>query len=116
MLRPAPPCLLVCVGKDCRRAKGYTALVDAARTVPGAVGVPCQGICDGPVVGVVVKGEVRWLAGIRKGGLRRAAVTAATESALTSDLRARERRSHRGEVDGAKKATSLADGSRVPLR
>ena len=101
------PCLLVCTGKDCRSAKGFDALRDMAADVSGAVGVPCQGICDGPVVGVRVHGEVRWFAEVRGGKARRQVKVAIDERDVAKGLRRLEVRGHRGKVEHPKKATRL---------
>ena len=107
MLKPAEPCLLVCTGKDCRDAKGYAAVHELAAEVSGAVGVPCQGICDGPVVGVRVRGELRWFGEVKGGKARRQLAQAVAGEEPGKGLKAREARQHRGKLDHPKKAEPL---------
>lgn len=74
---PPPPYL--CIGKDCRKAKGHAALGEALDAAlhqagrPRAARVPCQDICKGPVAGLErPDGDLRWFARLRKGRRRRA--------------------------------------------
>lgn len=66
------PELLVCTGKACRKAKGHQKLVLLAVDHAGSLAVPCQGICDGPVVGIRTRRGVRWFRRVR--GKHRAAL------------------------------------------
>jgi hypothetical protein len=99
--------LVVCTGKDCRRDKGYDRLVEIAERSPGAVGVPCQGLCDGPIAAVKVKGEWRWYDRARGGAVRRALVEAARRGKAGKVLRGREITKRRGAVRGAARAKLL---------
>ena len=62
--------LLVCTGKDCRGDKGFADIVTLAGDTPRAHEVPCQGLCNGPVVGLQIDGELRWFSKVRSAKLR----------------------------------------------
>ncbi|HUP76891.1 MAG TPA: hypothetical protein VM282_27910 [Acidimicrobiales bacterium] len=95
--------IIVCIGGDCGRSKGHHKLLDLAATVPGSATVPCQGICKGPVVGVRMRGGIRWykrVRGERRGALARFVRTGSGRKALRS-AEARRRRDiirHRGKL------------------
>lgn len=106
------PALLVCVGKDCRRAKGHDELLALARQLGDSVTVPCQDICDGPVVGVAVRdgrgrSEVCWYAEVRKQRHRDAVRVAVRRGEAPDELAGREDKSRRGKVDGRRKAETI---------
>jgi len=104
----APPTLLVCAGKDCRGDRGFAELVALARACGGAATVPCQGLCHGPIVGLRVRGEVRWFSRVRSGRMRAAALRSAARGTPTKRLREHEVRSRRGVVRGEKRLVALS--------
>lgn len=107
------PCLLVCTGKDCRDAKGFTALMELARELPGGVEVPCQSLCHGPIAGVVTSSGVRWVSRVRTKQARHRVGRAVERGRLGSTLRAEEVRSRRGVVRGAGRARFVRSGRTV---
>lgn len=94
---PRSLALIVCTGKDCSRARGFGATVTIAAAVPGSMSVPCQGICDGPVVGVRMGEKVRWYRRIR-GQRREALARLVTRGRGRKRLRSAEARRHRGRL------------------
>ena len=94
-----PACYL-CTGKDCRRADGHADLRKALRKVGEVQVVKCQDLCEGPVAGVVVDGEVEWFEKLRRARHRDAVVALAVgaERKVPADLRDRWARKHRGKV------------------
>ncbi|MEO5837659.1 MAG: hypothetical protein ABIQ73_03810 [Acidimicrobiales bacterium] len=86
--------VIVCTGADCRRSKGHGELVDLVATVRGSSTIPCQGICDGPIVGVGRHDKIRWykrIRGRRRRALARVLRTGRGRKALLS-AEARKRR------------------------
>lgn len=104
----APACIVVCVGKDCRSSKGFSKLRRAAAGVPGSMEVPCQGLCHGPVAGVRVGGDIRWVSRVRNGKMRAALVKAARRGRLSDRLHAHEVRKRRGVLRAARRLSPLA--------
>jgi hypothetical protein len=68
----APSTCFVCVGKDCRKAKGYDKLRDVLDEVGDVREVRCQKVCKGPVAGARVHGHLEWFGKLRKGSQRKA--------------------------------------------
>lgn len=93
-----PVCLVVCTGKDCRADKGFAELVDAAADVKHAHQAPCQGLCHGPIAGVVVGGEMHWFARVRTKALRRALLDLVRTGHTPKALREHETRKHHGRL------------------
>jgi hypothetical protein len=91
------PQVIVCTGNDCRRSKGHRALVDLAVSVGGSATIPCQGICDGPVVGVGRRDEIRWYKRVR-GRRRRALARVLRTGRGGKALRSAEARRRRGTI------------------
>ena len=99
MANPPPDAgLFVCTGKDCRHDTGFGALMEMARNVDGAVEVPCQGLCNGPVVGCPINGELRWFAKVRSPKGRAAVAKMLRSGRVPGRLRKRESRKRRGEL------------------
>ncbi len=69
----SPRCY-VCTDKDCRREDGYRELLSDLRAVAKVREVDCQDLCEGPVAGVVVDGQVEWFEKLRKERFRQAVV------------------------------------------
>lgn len=92
-----PVRLLVCVGGDCRGAKGFDEVMLIARATDGASTVACQGVCKGPVVGVERDGELRWYAKVR-GDRRRALARLVRTGTGRRALRSAEVRKRRGRL------------------
>jgi hypothetical protein len=97
MATPRRAKVIVCTGGDCRRAKGHRELIDLAVSVRGSATIPCQGICDGPVVGVRRHHEIRWYKRIR-GGRRRALARVLRTGRGRKALRSAEARRSRGTI------------------
>ena len=102
-----PVCLLVCTGKDCRRADGYDELVDLAVEVTNARGVPCQDLCHSPVVGVAIGDSVRWYEKVRKGRLRAAVLRSVRRGTFDGELADQEVRKRRDDMRKARKSRPL---------
>lgn len=99
--------LLVCTGKDCRGSKGFNEMVEMAGDSPRSHEAPCQGLCNGPVVGMQVDGELRWFSRLRS-AKKRALVTKMLASAhVPGKLREREARKRRGIVRGQRRLHPL---------
>jgi hypothetical protein len=113
MAHHQPVCLMVCTDDDCKESSGYRDLLATARGVDGAVAVRCQGICHGPVAGVVVKGEVRWFEKMRDVKRRKQLLDLVRHGHLAHGLESYEDRGRRGKVKSRKKAVALRDGRRV---
>lgn len=100
--------LLVCTGKDCRHDAGYSALITMAGDSDGALEVPCQGLCNGPVVGCRVNGEIRWFTKVRSPKRLAAVALLLRTGRVTERLRKRESRKHRGELRGGRRVRPLS--------
>ena len=64
------PCVMLCTGKSCRKAKGFDELrrsLDALATVKM---VKCVEVCDGPVAGIRVQGKTVWFERLRSAKVR----------------------------------------------
>jgi (2Fe-2S) ferredoxin len=107
----APACIsasvAVCVGKDCRAAKGFDKLVEAVAGTKHPKQVPCQENCKGPVVGLKVDGEIRWYERVRTKELRKAVLRAVERGELSAALRKVELKSKRGKVRHARQMRAL---------
>jgi hypothetical protein len=103
----APACIVVCAGKDCRNSKGFEQLRRTAACVPGSMEVACQGLCHGPIVGLRMGSDVRWVSRVRTGKMRAALVKAAAQGRLGKRLRAYEVRDRRGVVRGRRRLSPL---------
>jgi (2Fe-2S) ferredoxin len=57
---PDRPTVYLCTGKSCRKMRRESAALRESLGVARIREVDCQGVCDGPVVGVEVDGEVAW--------------------------------------------------------
>ncbi len=112
----APACLIVCAGKDCRGSKGFDALAEVASEERGSLQAPCQGLCHGPIVGVRIRGEVRWFDRIRNSKEREALVKAVRREHIGDRLGDHEVRSRRGELKHSGRLQPLTPKSRRKLR
>jgi hypothetical protein len=99
--------LLVCTGKKCRRGKGFRAMVEMAGDAARAHETPCQGLCNGPIIGLQVEGELRWFSHIRSKKQRALVAKMAATDHIPKKLRGSEVRKHRGEVRGAQRPHPL---------
>jgi len=99
--------LLVCTGKKCRRDKGFEAMVEMAGDTARAHEAPCQGLCNGPIVGLHVDGELRWFSHVRSKKMRSLVAKMIGNGHVPKKLRDREVRKHRGEVRGANRLHPL---------
>lgn len=84
------PCVLLCAGKSCRKAKGFEELRNSLEVLTKVNKVKCVDVCDGPVVGVRLPGETVWFERMRSEKVR-AAVTAllANSAKVPKKLRGR---------------------------
>lgn len=109
----APTCLIVCTGKDCRADKGFAELTRLAGSIDGSREVPCQGLCNGPIVGVQTPHDLRWYSHIRTKAMRALLMRAVADPRdRPNSLRDVEVRKHRGTIRHARKARRL-DSTRV---
>jgi hypothetical protein len=104
-----PVRLIVCVGGDCRRAKGFAPLLELAARTDGATTVPCQGVCHAPMVAVDRDGDVRWYRRIR-GDRRRVLARLVRTGKGRKRLREVEVRRRRGVVRHARRRRPLRVG------
>ena len=92
----AHPSCFVCVGKDCRKAKGYVELRQCLEDVADVREVRCQKVCKGPVAGTRVDGHLEWFGKLRKGRDRVAMAKLVRKGGrvpgVLQDRRARKRR------------------------
>jgi hypothetical protein len=102
-----PGCLVICVGKDCRRSSGFDELCADARRLDGVEQVPCQDLCHGPIVGLRIDGELRWYHRIRKHKHRAALVRAAADGRFVGALHDLEVRKRRNLLRHASKVRRL---------
>lgn len=108
MPHPPPAAgLLVCTGKDCRHDTGFGAIMAMARSVDGASEVPCQGLCNGPVVGYRIDGELRWFTKVRSPKGRAAVAKMLHSGRVPGRLRKRESRKRRGELRSSRRVRRL---------
>lgn len=109
--RNEPTCvtagLLVCTGKDCRGDKGFVDMVTLAADAARSHEVPCQGLCNGPVVGMHVEGELRWFSKMRSAKRRALVDTMLHTGKVPRQLRDHEARKHRGEIRGSRRLHPL---------
>ena len=75
------PCVLLCAGKSCCKAKGFNELRDSLEEFTTVKKVKCVDVCDGPVVGVRLPGETVWFERMRSAKVRAAVTTLVTNSA-----------------------------------
>ena len=66
------PCVLLCAGKSCRKAKGFEELRISLEVLTTVEKVKCIDVCDGPVVGVRLPGETVWFERMRSEKVRAA--------------------------------------------
>jgi len=95
MARPVR--VVVCVGGDCRSAKGFDKVLALAAATEGATTVGCQDICSGPVVGLERDGPIRWYSKVR-GDRRRTLARIVAGDAPRRALSGREVRNRRGRL------------------
>lgn len=91
MLRRSPdaPCVLLCAGKSCRKAKGYDELLVSLEELTNVKKVKCVDVCDGPVVGVRVDDKTVWFERMRSEKVRRAVTALLTTAKVPKKLRDR---------------------------
>lgn len=85
------PCVLLCAGKSCRKAKGFDQLRDSLEVLTKVKKVKCVDVCDGPVVGVRLRGETVWFERMRSEKVRNA-VTALLANSARVPKKLRDRR------------------------
>ena len=75
------PCVMLCAGKSCRRAKGFDELRDSLEVLTTVKKVKCVDVCDGPVVGVRLPGRTVWFERMRSENVRSAVFALLTNTA-----------------------------------
>lgn len=103
----APACIVVCVGKDCRDSKGFDPLRRIASTVSGSMKAGCQGLCHGPIVGLRIDGDLRWVSHVRTAKMRNALLKAVARGSLPKRLLAHEVSKRRGVLRGGRRLSPL---------
>jgi hypothetical protein len=96
MTKPAP--IVVCIGKDCRKAAGFDELLASVRGLDHVDQASCQDLCHGPIVGLRIDGDLRWYDRIRTHKQRAALLRAVTSGRVPGDLRRLEIRKRRNEL------------------
>jgi hypothetical protein len=92
------PTVLLCAGGDCgKERKARARIVDALDGHARVRDVRCQKICDGPVVGLEVDGQLEWFEEVDSGKARRALVTWADEGRLKRPLKKRRVKKRAGK-------------------
>jgi (2Fe-2S) ferredoxin len=79
-----PPCVLLCAGKSCRKAKGFEELRDSLEGLTKVKKVKCLDVCNGPVIGVRLPGKTVWFERMRSEKVRTAVVALLSNSAKLS--------------------------------
>ncbi len=94
------PTVLVCQGKNCvnKRKGARERLEQELGEVAEVEQVRCQKICSGPVVGVLMDGQLEWFRRIRGSKSRRAVLKLLTEEKLGKRLRKRRAKKHSGKL------------------
>ena len=85
------PCVLLCAGKSCRKAKGFDELRGSLELLTTVKKVKCVDVCDGPVVGVRLPGETVWFERMRSEKVR-GAVSALLANGAKVPKKLRDRR------------------------
>jgi (2Fe-2S) ferredoxin len=81
------PCVLVCGGKSCRKAKGYDELLADMGGLADVKKVKCVDVCEGPVVGVTLNGKTVWFERMRSDKVRAAVLTLLHKHKVPKKLR-----------------------------
>ena len=81
------PCVLLCSGKSCRKAKGYDELRASIGALAEVKTVKCIDVCEGPVVGVKLDGKTLWFERMRSDKVRAAVVTLLHQHRIPKKLR-----------------------------
>ncbi len=93
------PTVYVCRGADCRsRKRKWGALLEVLDPVATVKEVPCQRICDAPVVGLEVDGCMEWFSEVETAKARAALVTLVTGGELKKPLRKRLNKKRQGKL------------------
>ena len=85
------PCVLLCAGKSCRKAKGFDELRGSLELLTTVKKVKCVDVCAGPVIGVRLPGETVWFERMRSPKVH-AAVTALLANGAKVPKKLRDRR------------------------
>ena len=93
------PAVRLCRGADCQKktkaqARLLDVLVGRVRVVP----VKCQKICEGPVVGLEIDGEVEWFESLRGKEARAALVGFLEGSGVAPALKKRRVKKRSGRI------------------
>jgi (2Fe-2S) ferredoxin len=86
-LAVALPCVLMCSGKSCRKAKGYDELLAGIGSLAEVKKVKCVDVCDGPVVGVKLDGKTVWFERMRSEKVHAAVTTLLHKRKIPKKLR-----------------------------
>ena len=99
MARARKPTVYLCLGKDCRKhKKALRALADALSGRAHVVEVGCQKICDGPVCGLRIGGELVWLEEVDSSKRRAALLQSLGAEQLPAALKKRRVKKRQGKL------------------
>ena len=82
------PCVLVCAGRSCRKAKGFEEMRRSLDELANVKTVKCVDVCDGPVIGVKMDGKTVWFERLRSDKVRAAVAVVLAKHKMPKRLRA----------------------------
>ena len=86
-------CVLICAGKSCRKSKGFDELLRSFEDLATVKTVKCVDVCDGPVIGLPLKGKTVWFERLGSNKVREALTAALSKNSknkLPKKLRAHQ--------------------------
>ena len=89
--------VLLCRGRDCRKAKGYDKL---CRLFGDARTVGCQKICKGPIIGLEIDGKPEWFSRIRSSARRQALKAVLSSGRVRKGLKKLRKKKRSGKLRG----------------
>lgn len=93
------PTVLVCEGSSCRKEKRQRrALVEAVKDLAKVKDVGCQKICEAPVCGVEIDGELEWFEEVSSPRALEGLRALLEGGALSSALKKRRVKRRRGKL------------------
>ncbi len=93
------PVVRLCRGSDCtRRVKSQARLKDLLVGRVRVLPVKCQKICEGPVIGLEVDGEMEWFEKVRGREVRGAVEQFLDQGTLEKPLRKRRVKKRSGQL------------------
>lgn len=93
------PLVWLCAGSDCQKkrkanARLLEALAGRARVVPAR----CQKVCEGPVIGLQVDGELQWFGKVKGKAVRQALQAFLDQGELRKPLKGRVIKKRSGKL------------------